>query len=140
MSKEVASGLPPSILALFAARQPVVFKAPPKKSKCRAFDGVSSLVDKFEAKDEAVEEAAKWTPYVSLPERRARAKALRRSQAEEKAEEMREQYDPASDPKATGDPFRTLFVARLPRSMDEATLRAEFKTFGPIKAVRIVKV
>jgi U1 small nuclear ribonucleoprotein len=115
MSKEVASGLPPSILALFASRQPVVYIAPPKKHKCRALDGVASLVDGFEDKDHAVEEAAKWTPYVTLPERRAKAKALRRRQAEEKADEMREQYDPASDPKATGDPFRTLFVARLVR-------------------------
>jgi len=50
-------------------------------------------------------------------------------------------WDPQKDEKATGDPYATLFVARLPFSAceDEDILRREFERYGDIKSVRIVR-
>lgn len=45
--------------------------------------------------------------------------------------------DPSNDSQARGDPFRTLFVARLSYDVKEADLEREFGRFGPIERVRI---
>jgi hypothetical protein len=38
-----------------------------------------------------------------------------------------------------GDPFKTLFIARLSYEVTERRLRSEFERFGPIKHVRLVQ-
>lgn len=43
--------------------------------------------------------------------------------------------DPSSDPQARGDPFRTLFIARLSYEVKESDLEREFGRFGPIERV-----
>lgn len=43
--------------------------------------------------------------------------------------------EPAKDSQARGDPFRTLFVARLSYDVKEADLEREFGRFGPIERV-----
>lgn len=43
--------------------------------------------------------------------------------------------DPNEDPQARGDPFRTLFVARLSYDVKESDLEREFGRFGPIERV-----
>lgn len=43
--------------------------------------------------------------------------------------------NPEKDPQARGDPFRTLFVARLSYDVKEADLEREFGRFGPIERV-----
>ena len=52
-------------------------------------------------------------------------------------------WDPQANEKATGDPYATLFVARLPYSVCEDehgdVLRREFERYGDIKQVKIVK-
>eukprot|EP00741_Cyanophora_paradoxa_P012422 tig00020610_g12001.t1 len=49
-------------------------------------------------------------------------------------------YDPARDSKIEGDPYNTLFVARLDRSATtEETLHEAFSKFGPIKRIRLVR-
>ena len=37
-----------------------------------------------------------------------------------------------------GDPFKTLFVARISYEATERKLRREFEEFGPIKSIRLV--
>lgn len=39
---------------------------------------------------------------------------------------------------AQGDPFKTLFVARISYEATERKLRREFEEFGPIKSIRLV--
>lgn len=46
--------------------------------------------------------------------------------------------NPKEDPQARGDPFRTLFVARLSYDTKESDLEREFGRFGPIERVRCV--
>merc|ERR1712151_1135889 len=47
-------------------------------------------------------------------------------------------YDPHKDANAAGDPFRTLFVARVSFDTTEKKLKREFEVFGSIKKVRMV--
>lgn len=46
--------------------------------------------------------------------------------------------DPSKNPpeSMTEDPYKTVFVARLPYDLEEAKLRREFERFGPIRMVR----
>ncbi|KAK2361726.1 peptidyl-prolyl cis-trans isomerase CYP59 [Trifolium repens] len=48
-------------------------------------------------------------------------------------------YDPFGDPKATGDPYCTLFVGRLSRLTTEDTLRKVMGEFGRVKNLRLVR-
>ena len=73
-----------------------------------------------------------------LERRSARLEAARLRNEEKKRVGIKA-YDPKEDPNAAGtDPYRTLFVARLPFEIDEATLRREFEEFGPVSRVSIV--
>jgi U1 small nuclear ribonucleoprotein len=47
--------------------------------------------------------------------------------------------DPKEDEEVMGDPYKTLFVGRLPFKVDEADLRREFDRYGPLERVRIVR-
>merc|ERR1711972_776509 len=51
---------------------------------------------------------------------------------------MIEKYDPHKDANASGDPFRTLFVARVSYDTTEKKLKREFEVFGSINKVRMV--
>ncbi|KAL5167693.1 U11/U12 small nuclear ribonucleoprotein [Glycine soja] len=48
-------------------------------------------------------------------------------------------YDPFGDPKATGDPYCTLFVARLSRLTTEDDLRKVMSKYGRVKNLRLVR-
>ena len=48
-------------------------------------------------------------------------------------------WNPFEDENAIGDPYKTLFVARLSYNSNEKKLRKEFEVYGPIKRIRIVK-
>ncbi|TVU08963.1 hypothetical protein EJB05_42391 [Eragrostis curvula] len=48
-------------------------------------------------------------------------------------------YDPFGDPKATGDPYCTVFVGRLSRYTDEETLQKAMSRFGRVKSIRLVR-
>lgn len=41
-------------------------------------------------------------------------------------------------PMAQGDPFKTLFVARISYDATEKKLRRDFEEYGPIKSIRLV--
>ncbi|KAF7807925.1 U11/U12 small nuclear ribonucleoprotein 35 kDa protein [Senna tora] len=48
-------------------------------------------------------------------------------------------YDPFGDPKASGDPYCTLFVGRLSRLTTEETLRKVMSKYGRVKNLRLVR-
>lgn len=48
-------------------------------------------------------------------------------------------FDASRDPKIVGDPYKTLFVARLAFTTTEEALSAFFAQFGAINQVRIVR-
>merc|ERR1719223_1105439 len=53
-------------------------------------------------------------------------------------DELIGKYDPHKDPNASGDPFKTLFVARISYDTTEKKLKREFEVFGSIKKVRMI--
>lgn len=48
-------------------------------------------------------------------------------------------YDPFGDPKTIGDPYCTLFVARLNRLTDEHTLHKVMSKYGRVKNLRLIR-
>jgi U1 small nuclear ribonucleoprotein 70kDa len=46
---------------------------------------------------------------------------------------------PAEDPNITGDPYRTLFVARLSYDVEPKDLEREFGRYGPIERVSLLR-
>ena len=142
MSSAVAHALPPSILALFAPRPPLVYKPPihknapftSKRSKLK-YTGIGKLVDAFE--DPADTPPAK--PIESVEERKARRRAEREAARTAKREAAAEvEFDPANDPKIKGDPYKTLFVSRIAYDVTEVAIKKEFEQYGPIKRIRLV--
>lgn len=47
--------------------------------------------------------------------------------------------DPAEDEEIVGDPYKTLFVGRLPFAITESDLRREFEMYGPLERIRLVR-
>jgi len=68
-------------------------------------------------------------------EKKARIRNNKLEQGAAKVAEELQKYDPQSDPNATGDPYKTLFVARLNYEMSEHKIKREFEAYGPIKRV-----
>lgn len=134
MSSAVAHALPPSILALFAPRPPLEFKPGIEKRSMLNYTTISQFVVGFEDPSETPAPTVGET----VAERRERVKLLKDAQAKEKLEAEIEKYDPASDDKIKGDPYKTLFVSRLSYDTTEVKLRKEFEQFGPVKRIRIV--
>ncbi|KAI8020421.1 U1 small nuclear ribonucleoprotein 70 kDa [Camellia lanceoleosa] len=71
-----------------------------------------------------------------MAQRRARIHTLRLEEGAKKAAEELEKYDPTNDPNISGDPYKTLFVARLNYETSEQNQK-EFEAYGPIKRVGI---
>lgn len=55
------------------------------------------------------------------------------------ARAMKATYSPHRDSKLSGNPYRTLFVARLSPATTESTLRAFFERWGPLVHLRLVR-
>lgn len=130
--------LPPNLLALFAARDPIPFLPPPNKlpheKKQKGYHGVGAFLDGFEQPWE--------TPAPTRVERREeRAERRRRERAEQVAYKLEQEialWDPAANPLATADPFKSLFVARINYDTSESKLRREFEGYGPIKKIIVI--
>ncbi|RHY62890.1 hypothetical protein DYB38_005010 [Aphanomyces astaci] len=48
-------------------------------------------------------------------------------------------FDPSKDPQIVGNPYATLFVARLSFTTTEETLQSVFGAYGPIQRLRLVR-
>ncbi|RAL52517.1 hypothetical protein DM860_017211 [Cuscuta australis] len=131
------TGLTNNLLKLFEPRPPLEFKPPPEKRKCPPYSGMSQFVKHFAEPGD--DEYAPPVKEVEIPaERRARIHRMRLEKGAQKAAEELEKYDPNNDPNATGDPYKTLFVARLNYETTESRVKREFEAYGPIKRVRLV--
>ncbi|ODO09736.1 hypothetical protein I350_01952 [Cryptococcus amylolentus CBS 6273] len=66
-------------------------------------------------------------------------KELRKKRQEEYKKNAEKTYKPQDDPSAIGDPYKTLFIARLSKKATETDLQREFEMYGPIERIRIVR-
>lgn len=131
------TGLTANLLKLFEPRPPLEYKPPPEKRKCPPLTGMAQFVSKFAEPGEP--EYSPPVPVVETPaERRARVHKLRLEKGAAKAAEELEKYDPHNDPNISGDPYKTLFVARLSYETTESRIKREFESYGAIKRVRLV--
>ncbi|CAI9272362.1 unnamed protein product [Lactuca saligna] len=132
------TGLTNNLLKLFEPRPPLEYKPPPEKRKCPPYTGMAQFVSHF-----AEPTDPEYAPPVEKGEtpgqRRARIHQLRLEEGARKAAEELEKYDPNSDPNISGDPYKTLFVARLNYETTESRIKREFEAYGPIKRVGFVE-
>ncbi|KAK9228135.1 hypothetical protein WN944_021083 [Citrus x changshan-huyou] len=126
------TGLTANLLKLFEPRAPLEYKPPPEKRKCPPLTGMAQFVSHFAEPGDPL-----YAPPVEKAEtpveRRARIHKLRLEKGAEKAAEELKKYDPHNDPNVSGDPYKTLFVARLSYETTESKIKREFESYGPIK-------
>jgi len=107
---------------------------PPQVDKKRVkLTGCAECVDHFST--EGQPDKDEWE---SPLQRKARRHAERMEAHKEELKEFLEKYDPHKDANASGDPFKTLFVARVSYDTTEKKLKREFEVFGSIKKVRMI--
>ncbi|CAK5086070.1 unnamed protein product [Meloidogyne enterolobii] len=105
--------LPDNLLGLFAPRPPIQYKPPPDdlfiNRKHIPITGVAEYVQQFEDPKDA-------PPKVRIEtrdEKRIRKRKERQELMAYKIEQGIATWTPADNPKATGDPYKTLFVSRI---------------------------
>ncbi|KAF5180285.1 U1 small nuclear ribonucleoprotein, partial [Thalictrum thalictroides] len=131
------TGLTPTLLKLFEPRPPLEYKPPPEKRKLPIKTGIAQYVSNF-AEPGDPEYAPPAKKAETSAQRRARIHQQRLEEGAKIAAKELEKYDPSSDPNISGDPYKTLFVARLNYETTENRLKREFESYGPIKKVRMI--
>jgi len=128
-----AQGLPAHILALFTPRPPPQHLPPLVIKKQIRITGCAEFVDYFETDPPPPRES-----WESPLERKARRHKEKLEKHKDELKKLISDYDPHKDPNAQGDPFKTLFVARISYDTTEKKLKREFEVFGSIKRVRMI--
>ncbi|CAN6647688.1 U1 small nuclear ribonucleoprotein 70 kDa homolog [Trichomonascus vanleenenianus] len=128
--------LPLHLANLFKPRPPLKYAPPsdipPEHRKTKPIEGVAAYLEELRKPD------PNYVPTESWLQKQQKEK---KAQQEEHARTLKERiasWDPRSDPHVRGDPFSTLFIARLSYETTEQDLEREFARFGPIERVRIV--
>ncbi|GKU99143.1 hypothetical protein SLEP1_g12032 [Rubroshorea leprosula] len=130
------TGLTANLLKLFEPRPPLEYKPPPEKRKCPPYTGMAQFASNF-AEPGDPEYAPPVKEAETPAQRRARIHKLRLEKGAEMAAEGLKNYEPNSDPNISGDPYKTLFVARLSYETNESRIKRDFEAYGPIKRVGI---
>ncbi|MCJ1325161.1 hypothetical protein MMC10_001823 [Thelotrema lepadinum] len=129
--------LPHNLLALFAPRPALRYLPPsdhaPENRKTHKISGVAAFMSEFEDYGKMDYETTE-----SWFEKKERIKAEKREKQKELQNDDYEGYKPAEDPQVRGDPYKTLFVARLSYDVKEIDLEKEFGRYGPIERIRVV--
>jgi len=134
--------LPSHLLALFQARPPIPYIPPENEvsfPKYPPYSGISQYLSHFESPEESAANAVNGrNPFETKQSVKAKRIETRLKRHREELEEFIKSWEPAKDEKATGDPYKTLFVGRLSFDTSEHKLKREFETYGSIKKVRVV--
>jgi len=97
--------------------------------------GCAEFVEYFSSETPPEREDKDWESPLERKERRHKEKVDAHREDQKKSIEK---YDPHKDLTDAGDPFKTLFVARISYDTTEKKLKREFEVFGSIKRVRMV--
>ncbi|KAI9494556.1 hypothetical protein BDB00DRAFT_308659 [Zychaea mexicana] len=129
--------LPPNLLKLFAPRPPLPYAPPldkdPGERVGARITGIAELVPQLKTYDQD------YVPWKSIEQKRKERMEAKKKVADEALEKGIAEYDPEKDEKIQGNPFNTLFVARLSYELQESDLMREFEQYGPIKNLRLVR-
>lgn len=149
--------LPPPLLALFQPRPPLRYVTPinraPEDVKKSTLSGVAQYLPEIKKYEEEVP----YNATDSWIQRKWRQKLEKKERFNNQLTEGIQECmfwdlflfsyvksdvvmltfpdEPNKDPQARGDPFKTLFVARLSYDVKESDLEREFGRFGPIERV-----
>lgn len=130
--------LPPNLLALFAPRDPLPYLPPvdklPHEKKANPYSGLAAFLLNFENP----KDTPPPTRVETKEEKKERKRKERAEQVAYKLEQDLALWDPTNDSNIYGDPFKTLFVARINYDTSESKLRREFDVYGPVKRVNLV--
>ncbi|KAF9891787.1 hypothetical protein FE257_003268 [Aspergillus nanangensis] len=130
--------LPPPLLALFQPRPPLRYVTPldraPEDRQKSTIGGIADFLPEIKKYEEIPYNATD-----SWVQRKWRQKAEQKERQSKQLTEDLQTYEPSNDQQARGDPFKTLFVARLSYDVKESDLEREFGRFGPIERIRIIK-
>uniref|UniRef100_A0A914I3I4 U1 small nuclear ribonucleoprotein 70 kDa n=1 Tax=Globodera rostochiensis TaxID=31243 RepID=A0A914I3I4_GLORO len=130
--------LPDNLLALFAPRPPIQYKPPADdlfiNRKHMDIGGIAEFVHGFED--------PKDIPPKPQIETREEKRGRKRKEKEElmayKIEQGIATWTPADNPKATLDPYKTLFIGRINYETSESKIRREFEKYGKISKIVMV--
>lgn len=129
--------LPPNLLALFAPRDPIPYMTPmdklPHEKKLTPYRGVAACLQEFEDP----KDTPPPTRVETKDERKERKRRERAEQVAYKLEQDLAMWDPINDGTITGDPYKSLFVARVNYDTSESKLRREFEAYGTVKQIRV---
>jgi len=129
--------LPPSLLALFAARDPIPYLPPVTKltheKATHGYSGVGDYLKFFE--DPA--DTPPPTKYETRDERQSRKRREKQEQVVYKLEQEIAVWNPNDNERATSDAFRTLFVGRINFDSSDSKLKREFESYGPVKKITL---
>jgi len=128
-----AQGLPAHILALFTPRPPPQQLPPMPIKRGIKITGCAEFVEFLPKEVPPPREA--WESPLERKQRKLREKMEKHKEEQKKIIAV---YEPHKDPNAVGDPWKTLFVARISYDTTEKKLKREFEVFGSIKRVRMV--
>ena len=129
--------LPPHINILFRARPPLRFLNYPHKGIHRNYTGIfyneKNILNKFEKEPPKIEK--------KLPKNVKKVIEIIKNieKEKEKNKERIKSWNPKLNSKATSNPYKTLFVYKLGKNVDENLLKYEFEEFGTIKEVKLIR-
>jgi hypothetical protein len=127
---------PAELMAIFTINMEIPNTAPvkrPRKASAPRMSGVAAFIEHFED-----EMCIDRPPIESTAARRKRVHEEKLAAGKAAAARAVAEWDPKSDLKATADPFRTLFLARLSRSTTDYSLAEAFERFGSVRQARVV--
>eukprot|EP01133_Synstelium_polycarpum_P019702 gene19702-23595_t len=131
-----ANFLPPNLLLMFQPRPQPPFLAPIEKPKLASYSGLAAFKSCFT--DPTTEEKVDIPKFESRDQIKKQKRAIKEELNNEKNQRLIKLWDPHTNAKATGDPYKTLFVSRISYKTSEAKLKTEFSQYGPIKKIRLV--
>ena len=148
--------LPPQLLRLFAPRPPPEYLRPlpgdkdpnarpaprtakqVEQRKIRPLEGMAAFLERArqEISQHPTDAADETDAIVTQTEVRREERAKERADTRQR---MLDTYRPHENTHAAGDPYRTLFVARLSYDTTERELAREFERYGRIEDIHLVR-
>jgi len=131
----MAHYMPPALLALFAPRPTVQWKAPLPRKAPPKLSGIAQFLEQFEEGPPPPPS----NPIETPSQRRERIRKEKEEAHKQVLEERAKNWNPKNNPNATKHAYKTLFVARLSYNVTESDLKREFERYGPIKDIKLIR-
>lgn len=132
---------PADVSQLFKPRAPLEYKKPVdyplnKRQTCPHISGVSQLLKS--SINDYMKQFPEGSENVHL--QKYQEAANHKNHERQQLDEELSRWNPHSDPNMMDtDPFKTVFIGRLPYDVSEVELQKKFSEFGEIEKVRVVR-